>query len=52
MRVQQEWGWGDYMNGWMGDHMGGWMWGMGVWGLLLIILVVLGIVALVKYLRS
>lgn len=50
MRMQQ--GWGDHMNGWMTDHMGGWMWGMGLWGLILVVLVVLQIAALIKYLRS
>jgi hypothetical protein len=33
-----------------GGMMGGMMWGMGLLGLLLIILLVLGIAALVKYL--
>ncbi|WP_349367813.1 hypothetical protein [Salinarimonas sp.] len=51
MHTQQ--GWGDHMNGWMNDHMGGfWGWGMGLWGLLLVVLVVLVIAALIKYLRS
>jgi hypothetical protein len=36
------------------DHMmgGGMMWGMGLTGLLLIVLAVLGIAALLQYLRS
>jgi hypothetical protein len=36
----------------MHDMMGGMGWGMGVIGLLVIVLLVLGIAALVKYLRS
>lgn len=35
------------MNGMMSDGM---MWGMGLWGLLLVLLVVLAAAALVKYL--
>jgi len=34
----------------MMDHMGGMMWGMGILGLLIAILLILGIAALVKYL--
>ena len=37
----------DMMNG-----MGGMMWGMGLASLLLIVVLVLGIAALIKYLRS
>lgn len=36
----------------MMDGMGGAMWGMGVFWLLLVIVLVLGIAALVKYLRG
>ena len=39
-----------WMNGW--GMSGGWMTGMGVFWLLVVVLLVLGIVALVKYLRS
>jgi hypothetical protein len=36
----------------MHDMMGGMMWGAGVLWLLLIVILVLGIAALIKYLRS
>jgi hypothetical protein len=34
----------------MMDHMGGMMWGMGLFGLLVLVVLVLGLAALVKYL--
>lgn len=36
----------------MMENFGGMGWGMGVWGLLILVLIVLAIAALIKYLRS
>ena len=38
------------MNGY--DMMGGGMWGMGLFGLLVLIVLILGAAALIKYLRN
>jgi len=38
------------MGGQMMDCMGGMMWGMGLLGLLVVVLLVLGVAALIKYL--
>jgi hypothetical protein len=40
----------DMMSGMMSGGMDGMMWGMGLFGLLVLALIVLGVAALVKYL--